>query len=129
MKKQLITDFEFDPQRATVGVSSSGSLKSLKYVLAGLYFGIALGQAQVVSWFRIQEMFRFQFFHMYGVIGSVVVTGALSFWIIRKFRIRSVEKETISITPKKFHKVLIIGGLLSGIGWALTDAVLNFDPS
>jgi uncharacterized membrane protein YedE/YeeE len=122
MEKQRITDVEFDPQRATVGVSSSASLNSLKYVLAGLYFGIVLVQAQVVSWFRIQEMFRFQSFHMYGVIGSAVVTAALSFWIIRKFRVRSVEKETISITPKKFHKGLIIGGLMFGIGWALTGA-------
>ena len=59
---------------------------------------------------------------MYGVIGSAVVTGALSFWLIRKFKIKSVENETVSVPPKKFHKGLMIGGSLFGIGWALTGA-------
>lgn len=122
MEKQIITDFEFIPSKATDEASSLSFFKSLGYIGAGLYFGIVLVQAQVVSWFRIQEMFRFQSFHMYGVIGSAVVTGALSFWLIRKFNIKSVEKETVSVPQKKFHKGLIFGGLLFGIGWALTGA-------
>jgi uncharacterized protein len=122
MEKQIVTDFEFIPSKATDEGASLSFLKSLLYVAAGLYFGIVLVQAQVVSWFRIQEMFRFQSFHMYGVIGSAVVTGALSFWLIRKFKIKSVENETVSVPPKKFHKGLMIGGSLFGIGWALTGA-------
>jgi uncharacterized protein len=122
MENRLITDFEFIPSQGKSVKSPLTFAKGLKYVAAGLYFGIILVQAQVISWFRIQEMFRFQSFHMYGTIGSAVVIGALSFRIIRKFNIKSVEKESIAIPPKKFHKGLVIGGLLFGAGWALTGA-------
>lgn len=95
---------------------------NLKYALLGILFGIIFVKAEIVSWFRIQEMFRFQSFHMYGVIGSAIVVGMISIWLIKKFQARSVDGEKIYIEPKKFSKGQIYGGLLFGAGWALTGA-------
>jgi len=95
---------------------------SLKYVAAGILFGIILVKTEVISWFRIQEMFRLQSFHMYGVIGSAVVVGMISIWLIKKFGIKSIYGEKISLHAKPFSKGQIIGGLLFGFGWAMTGA-------
>ena len=95
---------------------------NVKYFLLGILFGIILIKAEVVSWFRIQEMFRLQSFHMYGVIGSAVVTGMISILLIKKFKIKTIDDEPIILTPKKFHKGQIYGGLLFGFGWAFTGA-------
>jgi uncharacterized membrane protein YedE/YeeE len=95
---------------------------NFKYFLVGILFGIVLIKTEVVSWFRIQEMFRLQSFHMYGVIGSAVFTGALSIWIIKKFNIKTIHKEEIKISDKKFDKGQIFGGILFGLGWAITGA-------
>ncbi|HEY6502434.1 MAG TPA: DUF6691 family protein [Chitinophagaceae bacterium] len=95
---------------------------NFKYAVAGILFGIILVKAEVISWFRIQEMFRLQSFHMYGVIGSAVVTGMLSIWLIKKFKIKTVYGEPIEFVSKKFNKGNIYGGLLFGFGWALTGA-------
>ncbi|HEX2629049.1 MAG TPA: DUF6691 family protein [Chitinophagaceae bacterium] len=94
----------------------------LKYLLAGCWFGIVLVKSEVMSWFRIQEMFRLQSFHLYGVLGSAVITGIISVWIIKKFRVRTIEGDPVVIPPKKFHKGIVYGGLLFGFGWALTGA-------
>ncbi|MEO5684093.1 MAG: DUF6691 family protein [Chitinophagaceae bacterium] len=93
-----------------------------KYAAAGVGFGILLVKAEVVSWFRIQEMFRLQSFHMYGIIGSAVVTGIISIWLIKKFDIKTIHGEQILLLPKKFNKGQIYGGLIFGFGWALTGA-------
>jgi len=95
---------------------------NFKYLFAGIIFGIILVKAQVISWFRIQEMFRLQSFHMYGVIGSAVVTGAISVFLIKKLKIKTIYGEEIKFYPKQFSKGQIIGGLLFGFGWALTGA-------
>ena len=95
---------------------------NLKYLLFGLIFGIVLIKAEVVSWFRIQEMFRLQSFHMFGVIGSAVVVGAISVFIIKKFKIKSIQGEEIILPEKTFNKGQIYGGLLFGFGWAMTGA-------
>ncbi|MBC9929075.1 DUF6691 family protein [Chitinophaga qingshengii] len=94
----------------------------LKYLLAGTIFGILLVKAEVISWFRIQEMFRLQSFHMYGVIGTAVIVGMLSVWLIKKFNIKTMDGETVVIHPKKFNKGQIYGGLIFGLGWAITGA-------
>ncbi len=94
----------------------------LKYLAAGVLFGIVLVKSEVISWFRIQEMFRLQSFHMYGVIGSAVVTGMLSVWLIKKLKIRTIYGEPITFHPKKFNKGQVWGGLLFGFGWAMTGA-------
>jgi uncharacterized membrane protein YedE/YeeE len=95
---------------------------NLKYMAAGLMFGFILVKAEVISWFRIQEMFRLQSFHMYGVIGSAVAVGALSVFLIKKFKIKTIYGEPIVFINKEFNKGNIIGGLLFGFGWALTGA-------
>lgn len=95
---------------------------NIKYLLAGLLFGIILVKAEIISWYRIQEMFRLQSFHMYGVIGSAVVVGIISVWLIRKFGVKTIYGEEITIHPKPFNKGQIIGGLIFGMGWAITGA-------
>ena len=97
-------------------------LSNLKYTVVGLFFGIVFIKTEVVSWFRIQEMFRFQSFHMYGVIGTAVVVGAISVFLIKRFKVRTIAGETISIPAKPMNKGVVIGGLLFGFGWALTGA-------
>lgn len=95
---------------------------NIKYMFAGIAFGIVLVKTEVISWFRIQEMFRLQSFHMYGVIGSAVVVGIISVWLIKKFKIKTIYGEPIEFHPKKFNKGQIYGGLLFGFGWAVTGA-------
>jgi uncharacterized protein len=97
-------------------------MKNLKYTLVGIVFGIVFVKAEIISWFRIQEMFRFQSFHMYGVIGSAVVVGMVSILIIKNLNIKTLSGEAITILPKTFHKGQIYGGLLFGLGWAITGA-------
>ena len=94
----------------------------IKYLFLGMLFGFILVKTEVISWFRIQEMFRLQSFHMYGVIGSAIVTGMISIFLIKKFKIKTFGGEEINITPRHFDKGQIFGGLLFGIGWALTGA-------
>lgn len=96
--------------------------KNIKYLIVGILFGIVFIKAEVISWFRIQEMFRFQSFHMYGLIGSAVLVGALSVWIIKKYKVKTIAGEPISIAPKTFNRGQIYGGVLFGFGWALTGA-------
>lgn len=95
---------------------------NFNYAFAGLLFGILLVKSEVISWFRIQEMFHLQSFHMYGVIGSAIATGMLSVWLIKKFRIKTIHGETVIFTRKKINKGNIYGGLLFGAGWAITGA-------
>ncbi len=88
----------------------------------GLLFGIILVKSEVISWYRIQEMFRLQSFHMFGVIGSAVVTGIISVWLIKRFNIKTIRGEKIELPAKKFNKGQIYGGLVFGFGWAITGA-------
>ncbi|MEK7256776.1 MAG: DUF6691 family protein [Bacteroidota bacterium] len=95
---------------------------NLKYALAGIVFGVVLVKSEVISWFRIQEMFRLQSFHMYGVIGTAVVVGAISIFLIKKLKIKTIHGEAIEFQDKKFTKGQIYGGLIFGLGWAITGA-------
>lgn len=95
---------------------------NFKYMAAGLLFGVVAVKGEIVSWFRIQEMFQLASFHMYGVIGTAVVVGAISILILRKLGIKTIYGEAIVISPKKFDKGQIFGGLIFGIGWAMTGA-------
>jgi hypothetical protein len=79
-------------------------------------------KAEIISWFRIQEMFRLQSFHMYGVIGSAVVVGIISVWFIKTLKVKTIYGEPIVFHSKKFNKGQIYGGLLFGFGWAITGA-------
>ncbi|MBK6930672.1 MAG: YeeE/YedE family protein [Saprospirales bacterium] len=95
---------------------------NLKYTAVGIVFGIAFVKAEIVSWYRIQEMFRLASFHMYGVIGTAVVIGAVSVFLIKKFRARTMYGELVTFHDKTFNKGQIYGGLLFGLGWAMTGA-------
>jgi uncharacterized membrane protein YedE/YeeE len=95
---------------------------NLKYLIIGILFGIIFVKSEVVSWFRIQEMFRLQSFHMYGIIGSAILLGMISVWLIKKFDIRTIYGEPITIAPKTFNKGQVYGGLIFGFGWAITGA-------
>ena len=95
---------------------------NLKYLVIGVLFGIVFVKAEIISWFRIQEMFRLQSFHMYGVIGSAIAVGMLSIFLIKKFNIKTIHGEKIEFHDKKFNKGQVYGGLLFGLGWAITGA-------
>ena len=92
-------------------------------LILGTFLGIIFMKAEVLSWFRIQEMFAFQSFHMYGIIGSAVAVGALSVWIIRKMGVKSIEGNVIELKDKApRYKSAYIGGTIFGLGWAMTGA-------
>lgn len=92
-------------------------------LILGTFLGIIFMKAEVLSWFRIQEMFAFQSFHMYGIIGSAVAVGALSVWIIRKMGTKSIEGNVIELKDKApRYKSAYIGGTIFGLGWAMTGA-------
>ena len=98
-------------------------MKLLKFLFVGIFFGIVLVKSEAVSWYRIYEMFKFQSFHMYGIIGSAVILGILAIWVIKKTQLKSIENETIRIPPKdKGMFRLLIGGTIFGLGWALAGA-------
>jgi len=113
--RSLDTLFTEQPKKETV-------LSYLKYLVIGMFFGIILVKSEVISWYRIQEMFRLQSFHMYGVIGSAVVTGIISVWLIKRFNIKTINGEKIELPTKTFNKGQIYGRLIFGFGWAITGA-------
>ena len=120
MKIQPINLSESSHQQ--INTTPSKWYNNLKYSIVGILFGIIFIKSEVISWYRIQEMFRFQSFHMYGIIGSAVIVGVISVFIIKKFNIKTISGEEITFQNKKFNKGQIIGGLLFGFGWALTGA-------
>ncbi|MDT8414491.1 MAG: DUF6691 family protein [Flavobacteriaceae bacterium] len=98
-------------------------MKYLKFLIIGIGFGIILAKAEIVSWYRIIEMFRFEAFHMYGVIGSAVVLGVIVLQFIKKKNIKDFEGQTIMIDPKpKQYSRNLLGGIIFGLGWALIGA-------
>lgn len=121
----LNTDFEvrsLDSICVNEMTSREPWTSNFKYLAIGILFGIVFVKAEIISWFRIQEMFRLQSFHMYGVIGSAVVVGMISVYLIKKFKIKTLYGEEIIFHPRKFNKGQVYGGLLFGFGWALTGA-------
>jgi uncharacterized membrane protein YedE/YeeE len=96
----------------------------LPYFVVGGAFGFVLVEAEVVSWFRIQEMFRFDAFHMYGIIGTAVITAALSLVAIRRLGIRGADGQPLGLEPKVLGGGVryLAGGTMFGVGWALTGA-------
>lgn len=97
-------------------------MKNLKYLLVGIVFGLALTKGEAISWYRIQEMFRFESFHMFGIFMTAIPTGALGLFLIRKFKVKTFEGDTIEMPVKEYHHGVVLGSLIFGFGWALTGA-------
>ncbi len=98
-------------------------MKFIKFLLLGIVFGIVMAKSEAISWFRIQEMFRFQAFHMYGIIGTAVTLGVLGVSLIKKFKIRDFHGNPIEFFPKeKLIVRYLLGGTIFGLGWALSGA-------
>ncbi|MFM6970117.1 MAG: YeeE/YedE family protein [Sediminibacterium sp.] len=123
--KNQLTDFEVR-SLDTMCVNESAIVHPwwyhFKYLVVGILFGVVFVKAEIISWFRMQEMFRLQSFHMYGIIGTAVVVGAISVYCIKKFQIKTIHGEQIKFSDKTFNWGQVIGGLLFGLGWALTGA-------
>ena len=98
-------------------------MKYLKFLLVGIFFGIVLVKSEAVSWYRIYEMFKFESFHMYGIIGSAVVTGILLLQIAKVLKLKNIEGTQVNV-PKKDMGLTryIVGGSIFGLGWALSGA-------
>src|SRR5688500_4280171 len=90
------------------------------YLIIGILFGIALTKGEVISWFRIQEMFRFQGFYMYGLLFSAILTAMIGVQWIQRFGVKTFEKEKIVLPKKQLHKGVVLGGMIFGVGWAIT---------
>ncbi len=98
-------------------------MKYLKFLLAGIFFGIVLAKAEIISWYRIYEMFRFDAFHMYGVIGSAVVLGIIAVQMIKRSKMKDMYGKSITFNPKDMSIArYLIGGTFFGLGWALVGA-------
>ena len=98
-------------------------MKFIKFLILGTVFGIVMAKSEAFSWFRIQEMFRFQAFHMYGIIGTAVILGVIGVALIKKFKLRDISGNPINFYPKeKSIMRYLIGGTIFGLGWALSGA-------
>jgi uncharacterized membrane protein YedE/YeeE len=98
-------------------------MKFIKFLIVGILFGIVMAKSQALSWYRIQEMFRFQSFHMYGIIGTAVVLGVIGTALIKRFKLNDVQGNPINFVPKdKSFWRYLIGGSIFGLGWALSGA-------
>lgn len=98
-------------------------MKGLKYILTGILFGIIMTKSEAISWFRIQEMFLFQSFHMYGIIGVAVILGVIQVAFIKRKGLRDIKGEIIQFSPKsKSVPRYLFGGIIFGLGWAMTGA-------
>ena len=97
-------------------------MKDIKYILFGMVFGILLTKAEVISWFRIHDMFLFKEAYMYLIIGSAIATAAISVLLIRYFKVKTLVKKEIVIETKALNKGTVIGGVMFGMGWAMTGA-------
>ena len=124
---QIVENVAFETEPIICDAPNDSKVKeswtaNIKYLIVGILFGIVFVKAEIISWFRIQEMFRLQSFHMYGVIGSAVIVGMISVFLIKKFNIKTLDGEKVVFHPKVFQKGQIYGGLIFGLGWAITGA-------
>jgi len=98
-------------------------MRKISYIIIGIFFGIVMTKSEAISWYRIQEMFRFQAFHMYGIIGSALLLGVLLLQAIKYFDLKSFKGESIHLAPKESSIIrYLVGGICFGLGWALTGA-------
>lgn len=98
-------------------------MKYIKFLFIGILFGIIMTKSEAISWYRIQEMFRFQSFHMYGIIGSALAVGVVIMQLIKRKKMNNLEGQVIQLNDKKYSiPRYLFGGVLFGLGWALSGA-------
>jgi len=98
-------------------------MKLIKFLFAGILMGIIMTKSEVISWYRIYEMFRFESFHMYGIIGSSVIIGAIGIYLIKKLKLKDIGGNDIEFKAKNKSVIrYLIGGTLFGLGWAMSGA-------
>ncbi len=98
-------------------------MKNIKFLFAGLVLGIVFTKAEIISWYRIYEMFKFQSFHMFGIIGSAVILGVIMVQVIKRVKMKAINGTSIKFSPKQMMwKRYIFGGTIFGLGWAMTGA-------
>jgi uncharacterized membrane protein YedE/YeeE len=97
-------------------------MKKIVYVLMGMFFGLALTKGEAISWYRMQEMFRFEGFHMFGIFMTAIPTGALGIFLLQKMNVKTWSGESIEKPVKVYHHGIVIGSFIFGFGWALTGA-------
>lgn len=97
-------------------------MKNWIYLISGIVFGLALTKGEAISWFRIQEMFRFESFHMFGIFMTAIPVGALGLFFVRRIGFKTLSGDPIEMPKKEYHHGVILGSLIFGFGWALTGA-------
>lgn len=98
-------------------------MKYIKFLVLGLAFGLVMAKAEIISWYRIFEMFNFDSFHMYGIIGSAVIIGMIGVFIIKKMGLKSIYGSDLHLNDKSYSiPRYLIGGIIFGLGWALVGA-------
>lgn len=98
-------------------------MKGIIFFLIGIFFGITMTKSEAISWFRIYEMFRFESFHMYGIIGSAVVFGSITIYLMKILKVKVAGGGYVNYTPLPLNlKRHIISGTIFGLGWALVGA-------
>ncbi len=105
--------------KSSIGMSTATYIRVL---LVGIYFGLVLVKSEVVLWQRIHDMFLFREPYMYLVMGTAVVVGGISMLLIKRFQVKDMTGEPIVYQPKPYHKGIIFGGMIFGMGWAITGA-------
>lgn len=95
-------------------------MKNISFVIAGIFFGIVMTKSEAISWFRIQEMFRFESIHMFGILGTAVILGALIIWAMKRFKVKTLDDAYVTFNPLKLNvRRHLIAGSIFGLGWAL----------
>jgi len=98
-------------------------MKNLRFLLSGILFGIIAVKSEIISWYRIHEMFLFKSFHMYVIIGTAIAVGATGVWLIKKYKIKDIDGQPISFADKApLYKSALFGGIMFGLGWGLVGA-------
>lgn len=119
---ETISTRDFQCEAPNAQKLQESRLGLIKYLVLGTIFGIVFSKAEIISWFRIQEMFRFQSFFMYGVIGSAILVAMIAIQLIKRFNVKTLSGEEVILPQKQFKKGQVIGGFIFGLGWAITGA-------
>jgi uncharacterized protein len=98
-------------------------MKNISFFAVGIFFGIVMTKSEAISWFRIYEMFRFESFHMYGILGTAVIIGAIVIWLMKRSKMKTLRETFVSYTPMKLSVPRhLLAGSIFGLGWGLVGS-------